>query len=146
MTIRKKQRLFIDAHTDRSSPETYDNATKSAIKAGYAEVSASQTGHHLLKREDIKQEIIKINLEYNIRFADTLENKIKIAWDNYIKFTQENRYQLATRWYEEHGKLSGHYVQRVDFKDTTKRSKEEIEELKKINNRVFDISHLVSSN
>lgn len=140
MTIRKKQRLFIDAITNRSSPETYDNATKSSLKAGYAESSASQTGHHLIKREDIAQEIAKINLEYNTRFADTLENKIKIAWDNYIKFTQENKHNLATRWYEEHGKLSGHYVQKVDFKDSTKRSKEETEELESIHNRVFDIS------
>lgn len=114
MTIRKKQRLFIDAYTDRTSPETYDNGTQSAKYAGYSDKHGPATACQLLKRDDIKEEIARLNQQWDMKFTDTLDNKIKIAWDNYLKFSLNNKHQTAHKWYEEHGKLSGHYTTKID--------------------------------
>ena len=146
MTIRKKQRLFIDAYTDRTSPDTYDNGTKSAAYAGYSHTHGPATASQLLKRDDIKQEIARINQEYDTKHADTLENKIKIAWNLFTEAKDQGKMMIAAKWYEEHGKLSGHYVQRVDIKDLTDRTPDEKEELNGINNRIFGSQEALGQN
>ncbi|RIL72739.1 terminase small subunit [Staphylococcus devriesei] len=55
--LNKRQRTFAEAYAIPGT-ECYGNATKSAIKAGYSERSAYNTGQRMMKNDEI-QEYIK---------------------------------------------------------------------------------------
>ena len=146
MAIRKKQRLFILAYTNRAEPKTFEHGTNSALLAGYTLKRAASTASWLLKKDYVKQEIARISQEWNERFADTLENKIRIAWDLFMEARTAGTLMLAQKWYEEHGKLSGHYSQNINFKDKTERTTDENKEISTIRQSIFDVTHSAPSN
>ena len=144
MPVRKKQRLFVLAYCDRGE-KTYQNGTQSAIKAGYSEKYSHTTANLLLKREEIRKEICRIEAELNEKFSVTIEEKIKIAWEMFLEAKRSNKPLVAERWYEQHGKLSGHYTQQVDFRDKSVKTPAETEELDGIRNRVFCVKQDIAS-
>ncbi len=54
-----KHRRLLKAYTDPNSP-TYNNATQSALKAGYSPTSAHDAGSRILKRDDTGRELTRI--------------------------------------------------------------------------------------
>ena len=85
-----------------------------------------------------------LELDYREKIRLTVEKKIKIIEQALEKEDTGTRLWLDLM--AEHGKLAGHYVQRVDIKDVTDRTTVEKEELKGINNRIFDADAVALSN
>lgn len=111
-----KQNEFIKAYSDPSS-ESYGNATKSAIKAGYSAKRARSQGCVLLKLPEVSQQIATIEKNHAKKHEATLENKIQEAWENYLEAKAKNKMKDARAWFEEHGKLAGHYVIRSESRE-----------------------------
>lgn len=137
--LRKKQRLFCWAYTDRSNPDTFDNGTKSAIKAGYSPTHAGQQASIMLHWPEIQAEITKLSIEWEKKFSVTVEEKIRIAWEMFLEAKAEGKVLVADRWFEQHGRLSGHYVERKEVDLTTKVSTDEQAEINRL--RQYAISN-----
>ena len=130
--LRKKQRLFCWAYTDRTNPTTFDNALQSAIKAGYAVSSAGRQGYNLLQLPAVQAEITNLNVVMDKKYSVTLDEKIKIAWELFLQAKAEGKLMLAEHWYDQHGRLSGHYVERKEVDLTTKVSTDEQAEINRL--------------
>lgn len=125
--VTSRQRAFIEAYTLRGS-ETYGNATKSAIKAGYSDKRAGSQGCIMLKNKEISKLIEEKEAETLKKEAGTLETKIKLAWDNYLKAMSDNKPSIAQKWWREHGELSGHYIEKKEISQEVVH-KEDVNEL-----------------
>ena len=110
--LRRKQKLFVFHFTDRTNPKTYDNATQSAIAAGYSDRRAASQGSNLLDEPSIITEIARITQEQEINSRKSREEKAQIAWGQFLnaKTDADKRF-----WWREHGELSSHYIQRQEI-------------------------------
>lgn len=116
MRLKPRQIAFIDAYTDATNKETYENATGAAKKAGYSGKNASWQGSALLKNPEVTQEIeYRSNKKQQETKAD-LALKKDIAWKNYNEARMKNDVRGMKFWWREHGELSGHYITKTENK------------------------------
>ena len=71
-----KQLAFVHAYTDPADPETFGNATRAAIKAGYSPRKARDRGYRLLKLPKIRSLIAKLQVQ--------VQDKLAIARADYV--------------------------------------------------------------
>lgn len=116
-------------------PETRGNRYRSAIKAGYSESYAKGSVKNLFENKRMQERIKQLQEEKKSLANVTLEDKIKMAWENY-----ETAESSADRkfWWEEHGKLSGDYVQRTKNENTTKIVEEEYDYINEQISRIVE--------
>lgn len=129
--ISLKIKRFIDFYTTPGTKQ-FGNGTKSAIYAGYSPKRASSQGSVLLADPLVKAEIERIRAENKEKTEKTREEKAEIAWNNYMeaKAASDKRF-----WWEEHGKLSGHYITKSMVTTEEKKNEEamaEYEAVKKL--------------
>lgn len=118
------QKMEDAAYNYVCNPDTRGNRYKSAVLAGYSETYARGSIKRLFENAFMKERIKQLQEEKRVKANVTLEEKIEMAWQNY-----QEAISPADRkfWWEEHGKLSGDYVQRTQNKNenTTKIIEEE---------------------
>ena len=141
--MNKRQKLFVRCYTSRADAKCFGNATQSAIKAGYSERTGYVHGCKLLKLAKIKEAISVIEQAEQEQFNITKEDAMLEARSNYLEALTDT---MKKYWNDIYLKLKGWDVQKIDIKDTTDRTGTEKKELTEINNRVFDVTSLVSSN
>jgi len=113
-------------------PETKGNAEQSAIKAGYSPRYARGNAHKLVARSCIVKRISELEQEIKVKLTVSLEQKIQEARENYLHYKQLGKDLISHRWFEEHGKLASHYVQKVEQKiQVNPEESLEIESMKK---------------
>lgn len=112
--LRKRERLFVLAYTDKTCHKTYQNATQSALKAGYSQRNSASQGCKLLKKSYISQEIANIETNQALKHKLTVEDKIRL-----LEEAIANTPKGSNQWLKlvrEHGDLSGHYTQKIENK------------------------------
>lgn len=80
MGLTMKQHMFAFNYTCVGT-ETFGNATKSAIKAGYSETSAHDTGCALLKHPDVAQYIDDLMSSFYDNLDAQNQRKYYLLWD-----------------------------------------------------------------
>lgn len=108
--LRGRRKLFIQYYSNRGV-ETYHNATKSAIKAGYTTNGAGVIGCNLLKDINIASAIAAKEAEQDQALEITKEQAIKETRINYETATTT---QAKKYWYEIWLKLKGWDIQRQE--------------------------------
>lgn len=109
--IPRRKRNFLQAFCVPGT-KTYQNQTQSAILAGYSKRSASQLASRMLLKDDLVIFYVKkFEIELQNETQKNREDKASLAWLNYLE-ANDSREKMF--WWEEHGKLSGHYIQRVE--------------------------------
>ena len=116
--IRKRQDSFASNFAEPAS-QTYGNAEQSAIKAGYSPRYARGKAYTLVAKDGIKKRIAEIQKRVIEHAEKDKQEKLYIAWNNYIKAIEENRDRDAQKWFREHGDLRGDYVIKVEGKQET---------------------------
>jgi len=109
--LNKKERLFVIAYTDPTSTNTYQNATQSAIKAGYSERNSASQGCKMLKKPIVAQEITAIYKEAREKYALTKEEAIIEARKNYESATAHGERKY---WYDLWVDLQSWKVQKTE--------------------------------
>ena len=126
--LKKRKRDFADFYTDIGS-ETYNNAERSAVKAGYSPRYARGNAYKLVSRGGISERIIKNINEINERSRKSREDKVKIAWQNYEEARKERRDRDAQKLFREHGELQGDYIQRIESEQKITLKQEQADEI-----------------
>ncbi len=121
-----------------TDPETKGNAEQSAIKAGYAVRYAEGNAYKLVSRSGVKELITRFEMEQKAKLDVNLAKKVEIAWSHYIVAVEQKDLKQAERWFEQHGRLCGDYVQKIESKDTTKYDDDEQGEINGIKSRLDD--------
>ena len=119
-----KQKLLVHYYTDITCTETYGNATKAAIKAGYQPNNAASTASKYLKRPEVIQKLTNIEQEFIRSSQKTREEKRSIAWINYCDAENEKAKEF---WWQEVCKLDGDYVTKVESKSQVEMIEQEKE-------------------
>lgn len=109
MALTAKQKLFIQEYLKDL------NATQAAIRAGYSEKTAAETGYENLRKPQIAAEIEKRQAEIG------RENEITVEWllsemkDTYLKAKAEGEYTAANKSLEMLGKHKGMFKDKIEL-------------------------------
>ena len=102
MALSKKQKIFVEEYLKCW------NATQAAIKAGYAEKSARQTGHRLIT-DDYISEIIKERVAEKVMSADEalqlLSDQARVSLEDVADVGEDGRWTFNFIKAKENGKL-----------------------------------------
>ncbi len=113
MNLKPKEEAFCVAYTTIGS-ETFNNGTKSAIEAGYAEDSARTQAWRMLRKEHIKARIRELydkNLAENmVTTGSVLAN---LAHDRQMA-RKHHQYHVAKSCTELEGKYLAMFTDRID--------------------------------
>lgn len=131
----KRQKSFVIAYTDHGTL-THGNAKQSAIKAGYCKKNAHNTGCLLLQLPHILKAIQTRESDWLNECNKSKEDKIALAWDNFLKAKQNRNIRDAQFWFKEHGLLRGDYVERKEVKQDIYYSENESNELQSLRSRL----------
>lgn len=123
--LRKRQRLFIEAFTDKLS-ETCGNATKSAEKAGYSVKRAASQGSILLNSPHITQEIARLEKIEQEKYNISKEDAIKEARERYVAAEKAGDKTLIKYWHNTWLNLQSWLVARQEINTTKHITTEEV--------------------
>jgi phage terminase small subunit len=126
------------------NPETMGNAEQSCIKAGFSPRYARGHACLIVARSSVKSYINKLEEEKKAKLTLTIDKKLEMLTEAINAETPGS--SMWVRLLEEHGKLSGHYTNKIDFRDKTDRTKQEKEELEGIRNRIIDANLTTAGN
>ena len=112
--MKKRQKLFIQYYTDATDKETYGNATKAALKAGYSASRASSQGCNLLKKPHISQEIAIIEKNEADKYQATKEQAILEAREGFLRAKAAQDKTMIKYWYDMWVDLQAWKVQKIE--------------------------------
>lgn len=103
--LTKKNKLFCHYYTDISDLDTYGNATKSAIKAGYSELNARKIASEMIGKPIIKAEIDRIELDITRQVDFSRADFLKIL---VLKAQTTRAESVQARYWDMIGRCKGY--------------------------------------
>lgn len=107
MKLTGKQKLFAEYYIQSN------NATESAIKAGYSEKTAKEMGYENLTKPHIAEYIQAYRDEVAKENKWTIERLIKEFEENHLLSKQKEDYRVSNDALKEIGKLCGMYEEKI---------------------------------
>lgn len=126
--LTNKQKCFIEFYT-QIGEKTFNNATQSAIKAGYSPKTANRIASKLMAKVDIKGEIDRrlkaIADACNISRSDFIQKTLTL-------FEKEEKASVKLEYWKLLGELSGHVKpkQNVNVQQTYHITQEELDNIR----------------
>ena len=84
--------------------DTYGNALRAALEAGYAESSAGVAGHRLLKNDKIKERILELHSQHMNRNMITVDKVLSDLEHYKLMAAKDRQYSVAKSCVELQGK------------------------------------------